>query len=239
MKHSALIAPFLVAAFASVAFGDSAAQNSGLYGRRIIVDVKSNDPPAIAAKVGVPQAKAAADELGGWLEKITGKKFEVLRTGRRHPRKRDFLVAAQVLQLVAQADRDRLKDKGLEAFILHGDSSTLQIIANDWRGVTHGAYTYLEQLGVRWLMAGANWTVVPRRDDITIHDGPARRAGVLRAELRRHRRILQQLVGPRLHRLRLQAGQRASRNFRPSGKNGISTCAMAGNRSAAIPERRS
>ncbi len=62
----------------------------------------------------------------------------------------------------------RLQGHGLEAFVLVGNPTKLYIFANDERGLAHGIYAYLEFLGVRWLLPGDKWTVVPSRADITM-----------------------------------------------------------------------
>ena len=62
----------------------------------------------------------------------------------------------------------RLQGQGLEAFVLLGTPTELEIFANDERGLAHGIYVYLEFLGVRWLLPGDNWTVVPSRADVTM-----------------------------------------------------------------------
>ncbi len=141
----------------------------GLYGQRIVYEVREREKTTRTDKyyscIVAPRDTAA--ELAGWLGRITGKPFEVSGTSNGSPTRAIYLLPVDS-PLVAQSDRARLQDKGLEAFLIRGDADKLQIVANDLRGLTHGAYTYLEWLGVRWLMAGANWTVVPSRADITL-----------------------------------------------------------------------
>ena len=166
------IASLLLAAFASVAFGGGDERGRGrLYGRRIVVEISARDKATFAHGLygSVLSPKEIAGELARWLEQMSGREFEIEAASTST----DNLVGAICLlradsALVAAGDRDRLKDKGLEAFIIRGDASRLQIIANDPRGLSHGVYFYLEQLGVRWLLAGANWTIVPARSDITL-----------------------------------------------------------------------
>ncbi len=61
-----------------------------------------------------------------------------------------------------------LQGKGPEAFVIRGDATSLKIIANNEQGLSAGIYTYLEQLGVRWLTQGPNWTIVPHKSDVTL-----------------------------------------------------------------------
>jgi hypothetical protein len=61
-----------------------------------------------------------------------------------------------------------LKGNGTAAFFIRGDETRLEIVANDESGLANGVYFYLESLGVRWLLPGDNWTVVPKRDDVAL-----------------------------------------------------------------------
>lgn len=62
----------------------------------------------------------------------------------------------------------RLDGKGIDSFLIRGDDSRLEIIANDERGLVNGIYFYLESLGVRWLLPGEKWTSVRTRSKITL-----------------------------------------------------------------------
>ncbi len=61
-----------------------------------------------------------------------------------------------------------LQGKSPEAFYIRGDGTSLKIIANDERGLSDGIYYYLEQLGVRWLLQGSNWNIVPTKTNVTL-----------------------------------------------------------------------
>ncbi len=166
------IAAIVLSVFASVAFGggDETGKDR-LYGRRIVVETGERDKATFAGELygSVPSPKQTAGELPRWLEQMSGRKFEIdaASTSTDNRVSAIYLLRADS-KLVAAADRNRLKDNGLDAFIIRGDVSRLQIIANDVRGLSNGVYSYLEHLGVRWLLAGANWTVVPKRSDITL-----------------------------------------------------------------------
>lgn len=155
----------LLACAASAADADAPA----LYGRRIVVETSAKENLTFANRLhgGIISPKETADEMAYWLERMTGEKFTVSTTLPENPGPAIYLLRVDSA-MVDAADRERLRDKGLEAFILRGDAGSFRIIANDLRGLTHGAYTWLELLGVRWLMAGANWTVAPKRNDITL-----------------------------------------------------------------------
>ena len=105
-------------------------------------------------------------DLKTHLDKISGKAFQVTdeipQSG--------VVLALTSSQRVPADMKKRLNGKGLEAFlILSEKTDRLWIVANDRRGLSHGVYYYLEQLGVRWLMAGKNWTVIPSRNGIAIN----------------------------------------------------------------------
>ena len=169
MKRAVLAAVVFFVGLGAVAFGaEGDARKSALYGQQIIIETNPEDAAKAPGKAAPKDlVKDAANELANWLEKVTGKKIEIVNTPATGSASAIYLLSTNST-LVTAADRARLKDQGLEAFVIRGTSSQLQIIANDWRGLSHGVYFYLEQLGVRWLMAGANWTVVPQRSNIAL-----------------------------------------------------------------------
>ena len=112
------------------------------------------------------QKEAVLSDLTNHLAQITGKEFSEAK----------ILPAAGII--LARADSKivpaeiakRLEGKGLEAFLIHSEKTDrLWIVANDRRGLSHGVYYYLEQLGVRWLMTGKNWTVIPHRSGVVVN----------------------------------------------------------------------
>ena len=105
-------------------------------------------------------------DLKTHLEKISGKEFQVADNIPQ-----SGIVLARTGSKNVSADmKKRLEGKGLEAFLIRSEKTDrLWIVANDRRGLSHGVYYYLEQLGVRWLMAGKNWTVIPSRKGIAIN----------------------------------------------------------------------
>ena len=53
-------------------------------------------------------------------------------------------------------------------FFIQGDATHLVIVANEATGFSNGISFYLESLGVRWLLPGNNWTIVPNLSNITL-----------------------------------------------------------------------
>jgi hypothetical protein len=114
----------------------------------------------------VKQKEEVLSDLKTHLEKISGKGFlvadNILQSG--------IVLARTSSRNVPLDMKKRLEGKGLEAFLICSEKTDrLWIVANDRRGLSHGVYYYLEQLGVRWLMTGKNWTVIPSRKGIAIN----------------------------------------------------------------------
>jgi len=108
-------------------------------------------------------------DLQKYLQLMTGKSFSltVARTSVVSPAIQLSLLSSAGANRPASAV-SRLQGQGLEAFVLVGTPTKLDIFANDERGLAHGIYAYLELLGVRWLLPGDKWTVVPSRADVTM-----------------------------------------------------------------------
>jgi len=146
----------LLALILTTTAGSNAATKDAFYGQQIVIEANAG-----------AMVKTASDDLALWLGKITGQKYEVSNAPAQKLTTAIYLLSA-TSPLVTEADRARLKGKGLEAFVIRGNATQLLIIANDMRGLSHGVYYYLERLGMRWLLSGANWTIVPSRQDITL-----------------------------------------------------------------------
>jgi hypothetical protein len=130
---------------------------SPTYGGKIVV----SSTPGVALK-------AAVDDLHDVLLKVDGVNRELGESASLAPG-----ISAIHLLLVgsSQAPADisqQLQGKGLEAFFVRATASQILIVGNDEQGLAHGVYFYLEQLGCRWLMPGEKWTIVPKRNDITL-----------------------------------------------------------------------
>lgn len=129
---------------------------SAQYGRKIIIAA----PAFSAAKIASP----AVVDLVYYLGMMTGVDFAT-----------DVSPAASAIILMLAASpiapsdaAERLKGKGIESFLIRGDNSRLEIIANDEHGLANGIYFYLERLGVRWLLPSDKWTVIPTRSNVTL-----------------------------------------------------------------------
>ncbi len=127
-----------------------------LYGGTIAV------PPNLAAN---KRLAPAISDLSQYLHAMTGQDFLVTSPANGSSVN---LILTGAGSAVPSTAAKRLAGKGLEAFVIEATASGLEITANDVQGLSHGIYYYLEQLGVRWLLPGANWTVVPNRSDVRL-----------------------------------------------------------------------
>lgn len=140
----------------------------GLYGQRIILETDVVGPARGPSEAGSKDPlRDAADDLAAYLGQATGKTFEIESAPAVIPASAIVLTLSSSLDAPADAVA-QLAEKGREPFVIRGDASKLQIIANDHLGLSHGVSFYLEQLGFRWLLPGANWTIVPKLDDVTL-----------------------------------------------------------------------
>lgn len=146
---AALVLPLILCS------GCAAAPKPELYGQKIV-----------APSEGGPTLKLAVDDLAVALHKMTGQPFETATAG--------TTTSGICLAFVDSpgAPRNavaRLKGEGLESFVITSqDSSRMFIVSNSEAGLSHGIYYYLERLGVRYYFPNDNWTIVPRRNDITL-----------------------------------------------------------------------
>ena len=119
---------------------------------------KALAPIVISAKAS-EQTKAVASELAGYLERISGAKFEVT-TGDGEK----GIVLGTKDEFGGPKDALVIKNTydGHEAFVIEpGDSGPRLIGATDL-GVSHAAFAFLEQLGCRWFFPAKEWEVVPK-----------------------------------------------------------------------------
>ena len=108
--------------------------------------------------------QASVADLQDHLQKISGKEFRI----EANPPAQGIILALTSAKTPAEYTQ-RLKGLGREPFVISSDGKNrLRIIANGEDGLCHGIYFYLEQLGVRWLMPSERWTIVPKKDDVTL-----------------------------------------------------------------------
>ncbi|MEK7068886.1 MAG: FN3 associated domain-containing protein, partial [Patescibacteria group bacterium] len=139
---------------------------AGLYGTRIAVSEPVDECKFNKTGDLCNILRSAVEDTQIHLKKITGIDFPVQYSVSDVPGIQFILASSSVA--APPRSLARLAGKGFEAFVIDGNANRLKIVANNARGLAHGTYDYLEQLGVRWLSVGKNWTIVPNRSSITI-----------------------------------------------------------------------
>jgi hypothetical protein len=129
-----------------------APSDAELYNKTIVVTSSS-----VATALG-----GALTDLRTYLGDMTGTTFQVSNTA---------VTPSIQLSLATAGDAPAgsvaaLSGKGLDAFRLVGTNDILHIVANNASGISRGIYSYLEHLGMRWLMPNSKWTITPSVSDI-------------------------------------------------------------------------
>ncbi len=109
--------------------------------------------------------ESAVDDLEDTLQRMTD------RPVRRETELQDGSDAA--IRLVRldehEADHTPLAGRNVEAFHIHGEAGVGVVISGRTdAALAYGVYDYLRALGVRWLLPGDAWTIVPERDAFVI-----------------------------------------------------------------------
>ena len=152
--------PVHPSAVASFIYTITAPSTPGTYGTTIVVK------PSLTSDIGRAVLAPAVVDLKKYLDQMTGLTYTT--TSAEVSTSHIALMLADDSSAPAVA-RAQLLNKGVEAFVIVGDATKLQIIANAEKGLSDGIYFYLERLGVRWLMSGDNWIIVPPRSNVTIN----------------------------------------------------------------------
>jgi hypothetical protein len=104
-------------------------------------------------------ARAAGEELGRYLSRITGAQFEVSRE--RGPANILVGSASDFAPLPFEADLSRY-----QSFALRSWGDDLYVLGSDERAVWFAVYDLLERLGCRWFMPGEIGEVVPHAPEL-------------------------------------------------------------------------
>jgi len=123
--------------------------------------------PVVIAADASPAVRAVAEELAGYLQRITGAAFTV-ETGDG--------TRGIVLGTPAQFPDPALKEPlairdtydGLEAYAIRTEPGRVRLIGATDTGVSHAAFRLLDALGCRWFFPAKAWEVIPSLPDASV-----------------------------------------------------------------------
>ncbi len=116
-------------------------------GRTILCDAQGPRFTIVTHGDASAEEVAAAKELREYLHRISGHQFSIESSRAEQPE-----------ILVARADRTEdvdAGDLGPDGLMIEVRSDSIRLIGGDDRGVGYAVTTFLEDLGVRWIMPGA------------------------------------------------------------------------------------
>ncbi len=119
----------------------------------------------VIASNSIPAERYAAEELQGYLAKMTGARLAIVTDAER-PNSREILLgdSAHLRKLGTGIDCARI---GTDGFTLRTEHGRLIIAGQRPRGTLYGVYSFLEEkLGVRWFTPELE--VVPHRDRLAL-----------------------------------------------------------------------
>jgi hypothetical protein len=154
-----LLVPFLVRAGDGDDVKAHATPPAGGYGEQI--QIAANASKDVIAN---------ANELASWLEKITQRKFAVVRLDDGGAVANGIVLVRADSPLVAEAQRKRVESRSnSEAYLLESTGSDrLWIVGRSDLAIQQGMYDYLDRLGCRWFLPNEHWTIIPQRPNIEI-----------------------------------------------------------------------
>lgn len=127
-----------------------------------LVDRNAARSVIVLAENADPTDRAVAEELQGYLRKISGAAVQIVARGTAP------LPAGLVPILIGEAARTPQLDAAIRtrgtdpaSFALRADADAVRVVGLSPEGTRNGVYELLEQLGVRWFMPGELGTVIP------------------------------------------------------------------------------
>jgi len=160
------ISPLAISLLFSLIFSNLSVAEEGSYD--LVRKGEALSEIVLRKDAGLPE-QHAAEELQTYLEKISDVKVPIVAeaSGEKYP------VYLGILSSLSDGERERaLQQKGEDlaeqGFILKADKHGLSIVGKEALGVLYGTYTFLENLGVRWMMPGKEGEYYPQEESITI-----------------------------------------------------------------------
>jgi alpha-glucuronidase len=142
--------------FAASVFGSEAVQ--------LASNGKTNYQIVIADDAAV-QVRAAADDLVGNLEQVTGAEFPIVNASSAQG-EHQILVgrSAALAKLETQIDWRRL---GAEGFVIRTEGKRLVLVGGPRRGTINAVYSFLEEVvGCRWYTP--KFSVIPNNENLSV-----------------------------------------------------------------------
>lgn len=142
----------------------SSAANWAMAERVVLHDASGPRFSIAVVAAASTEEKAAAEELREYLSRITGSPFAVHTLAEK---------SGPVI-LVARADHspeDNAGQLGSDAFLIDVAAERIRLVGGDDQGVRYAATTFLEDLGVRWILPGEFGEVVPKNADLSAEAG--------------------------------------------------------------------
>ncbi len=173
-RFAVLTATLLVGLAGSVDIASRGAEEPGL---RLAADGKAVLPVVIADKA-TDATRRVADELAGYLSRVTGAKFEVKTGDGTHG-----IVLGTVTDFpqpdLAKSLEIRNTHDGKEAFVIRTEKDRLLLIGATDLGVSHAAFRFLESIGCRWFFPAREWEVIPERPTLPVNINETARPALL------------------------------------------------------------
>jgi hypothetical protein len=108
--------------------------------------------------------KAIAQELAGYLGKISGATFEV----KNGDGSQGIVLGTRAEFPHLCSDAGKTFDESREAILIRSTAPRVALIGSDDLGVPHAAFAFLDALGCRWFMPGEHWTIVPQHRELSV-----------------------------------------------------------------------
>ncbi|HON06027.1 MAG TPA: DUF4838 domain-containing protein [bacterium] len=136
--------------------------------------------PIIISDKASKDTRTRAEELAGYLEKITGAKFEV-KTGTGTDNPAIFLGTIAEFPTPSAADGLKIYDiyDGRDAYAIRTEQGCVKLLGATELGVSHAMSRFLTLLGCRWFFPGPTWEVIPKISRLSFNINETDRPEVL------------------------------------------------------------
>ncbi|MCB1231465.1 MAG: DUF4838 domain-containing protein, partial [Verrucomicrobiae bacterium] len=144
----------------------------------ILAEQKTARVPIVIKADAGETTRAVANELAGFLERISGAKFSISDSG-SPPEHGIFVGTVKEFPLPEFADALAIHDTydGVESFVIVPRDGSLYLVGATETGTSHAVFRFLEKLGCRWFFPAPEWEVLPSFDrlevDFEVTDRPA------------------------------------------------------------------